>query len=328
MTPMALTIFDEQVSRKPNQYPWTEDFMTVMHNGFWTDKEFNFSSDIHDFKVNLSDTDKEIIIRALSAIGQIEIAVKTFWAKLGDNLPHPSIVDMGIVMGNVEVIHNNGYERLLSVLDLDDIFEENLKLDWINGRVKYLKKYTHRYYKDSKKQFVYALILFTLFVENVSLFSQFYVVNWFGKQNALKDTRQMTAYTVLEEDIHAKVGITIVNTIREELPELFDDELEEKIIHEAEQAFIAESKIIDWMVNGKEDEFLSADILKEFIKNRINESLEQIGYKGIFEVDQKLLAKTEWFDEEILGNSATDFFHARPVDYSKKSKSFDEDDLF
>jgi ribonucleoside-diphosphate reductase beta chain len=328
MTPMALTIFDEQVSRKPNQYPWTEDFMTVMHNGFWTDKEFNFSSDIHDFKVNLSDTDKEIIIRALSAIGQIEIAVKTFWAKLGDNLPHPSIVDMGIVMGNVEVIHNNGYERLLSVLDLDDIFEENLKLDWINGRVKYLKKYTHRYYKDSKKQFVYALILFTLFVENVSLFSQFYVVNWFGKQNALKDTRQMTAYTVLEEDIHAKVGITIVNTIREELPELFDDELEEKIINEAEQAFIAESKIIDWMVNGKEDEFLSADILKEFIKNRINESLGQIGYKSIFEVDQKLLAKTEWFDEEILGNSATDFFSQRPVDYSKSNKSFDQDDLF
>lgn len=299
-----------------------------MHDGHWTHREFNFSSDVQDFKTKLTDQEKQIIIRALSAIGQIEIAVKTFWAKLGDNLPHPSIQDMGYVMANIEVIHNDGYERLLDVLDMQEVFEENLKLEWIQGRVKYLKKYTHRYYKDSKKQFVYALILFTLFVENVSLFSQFYIINWFGRKNYLKDTRQMTAYTVLEEDIHSKVGIKLVNTIRDEMPELFDDELEERILHEAEEAFKCESKIVDWMVNGVNEESLSAPLLKEFIKARINDSLEQIGYKKKFEVDEELLTQTTWFDEEVLGNSMTDFFNSRPVEYAKNNKSFDEDDLF
>ena len=33
-------------------------------------------------------------------------------------------------------------------------------------------------------------------------------------------------------------------------------------------------------------------------------------------------------EEELLGNNMTDFFHSRPVEYSKKSQSFDEDDLF
>jgi ribonucleoside-diphosphate reductase beta chain len=211
---------------------------------------------------------------------------------------------------------------------MQDFFEENLKLEWIQGRVKYLKKYTHRYYKDSKKQFVYALILFTLFVENVSLFSQFYIINWFGRKNYLKDTRQMTAYTVLEEDIHSKVGIKLVNTIRNEMPELFDDELEERILHEAEEAFKSESKIVDWMVNGVDENGLSAPILKEFIKQRINESLDQIGYKKKFEVDEELLQETTWFDEEVLGNAMTDFFNSRPVEYAKNNKSFDEGDLF
>ena len=32
------------------------------------------------------------MLERLSAIGQIEVAVKKFWAKLGDNLPHPSLV--------------------------------------------------------------------------------------------------------------------------------------------------------------------------------------------------------------------------------------------
>jgi ribonucleoside-diphosphate reductase beta chain len=324
-----MSIFDEQISRKPNKYPWTEKFIEAMHNGFWTDKEFSFKSDLHQFKTQLTDQEREIIVRTLSAIGQIEVAVKTFWAKLGDNLPHPSLSDLGFVMANVEVIHNNAYERLLSVLDMEDVFEENLKLEWIQGRVKYLKKYTHRFYKDSKKQYLYALILFTLFVENVSLFSQFYVINWFGRnKSVLKDTDQQVRYTRNEEMIHALVGVKIINTIREELPELFDEELETKILQEAEQAFISESKIIDWMVNGIDEKGLTAPILKEFIKNRINESLVQIGFKKVFDIDEVLLDETSWFEEELMGSNMTDFFHSKSVEYSKKGQCYEEDELF
>jgi ribonucleoside-diphosphate reductase beta chain len=322
-------IFEEQISRKPNLYPWTEQFIEAMHNGFWTDKEFSFKADVQQFKTELTDQEREIIVRTLSAIGQIEVAVKTFWAKLGENLPHPSLQDLGYVMANIEVIHNSAYERLISVLDLEDVFDENLKLEWIQGRVKYLKKYTHKFYKDSKKQYLYALILFTLFVENVSLFSQFYIINWFARfKNVLKDTDQQVKYTRNEENIHALVGIKIINTIREEHPELFDEDLQERILHEAEEAFKSESKIVDWMVNGINEDGLSADILKEFIKNRINESLSQINFPKVFKIDEKLLSSTFWFTEELLGNNMTDFFHSKDTGYSKKSQCFSEDDLF
>ena len=322
-------IFDEQISRKPNHYPWTEEFIDSMHNGFWTHKEFSFKSDVQQFKVKLTDQEREIIIRCLSAIGQIEVAVKTFWAKLGENLPHPSLQDLGYVMANTEVIHNNAYERLLTVLGLEDVFEENLKLEWIQGRVKYLKKYTHRYYKDSKKQYLYSIILFTLFVENVSLMSQFYIINWFARnKNLLKDTDQQVKYTRNEEHIHALVGMKIINTIRGEYPELFDKELEEKILAEAKEAYESEAKIIDWMVNGLQEEGLSAALLKEFVKDRINESLKGIGFSEVYETDDKVIKISSWFNEELLGNNMTDFFHSRPVEYSKKSQSFSEDDLF
>ena len=264
-----------------------------------------------------------------TAIGQIEVAVKKFWSKLGDNLPHPSLTDLGYVMANIEVIHNNAYERLLKVLGLEDIFEKNLQLDFIEGRVKYLRKYNHKFYKDSKKQYVYSIILFTLFVENVSLFSQFYIINWFNRyRNVLKDTGQQVKYTRNEENIHALAGIKIINTIRSEHPELFDEELEQRIATEAKAAFVAESNIIDWMVNGFNEKGLNAEILKEFIKNRINDSLEKIGFDSAFDVDTSLLEDTMWFEEELMGNNATDFFHSRPVEYSKNSQTFDADDLF
>ena len=325
----AVSIFEEQVSRKPDRFPWTEEFMEAMHNGFWTDKEFSFSSDVQDFKVSLTDEEREMVTRCLSAISQIEVAVKTFWANVGQNLPHPSITDLGYVMANVEVIHNNAYERLLEILEMEDVFEENLKLDIIQNRVKYLRKYNHRYYSDSKKQFVYSLILFTLYVENVSLFSQFYTINYFNRfKNVLKDVSQQVAYTSREEMIHAQVGIKLINTIREEHPELFDEELKERIKDSCLKAYKAESRIIEWSVNGYDSEHLSSSIMKNFIKNRLNESLKAIGFEECFDVDAESLKKTQWFDEDVLGNTATDFFFKRPTEYSKKDKSYDVEDLF
>jgi ribonucleoside-diphosphate reductase beta chain len=326
---MKMNIFTEQVARKPDRYPWTNDFINAMWEGHWTPNEFNFRSDIQNFKADLTTEEQDVITKTLSAIGQIEIAVKKFWARLGDVLPHPSITDMGLVMAQIEVVHNRAYEKLLDVLQLNHFFEENLKLDIINGRVKYLKKYLEKNYQNNEKQFVYSLVLFTLFVENVSLFSQFYIISWFNRfRNVLKDTAQQVQYTAKEENLHAQIGIKLIQTIRQEMPELFDEELIQKIKFEANEAFSAESKIIDWILGDYSGERIDQYVLKEYIKQRINDSLSQIGIGKIFEIDPNSVRDFEWMDEEVLGNTSTDFFYKRPVEYAKKSQVFSAEDLF
>ncbi len=322
-------IFDEQVARKPDLYPWCTEYIHAMWAGHWTPNEFDFKADLHQFRTEMTPQEQIIVVNTLSAIGQIEIAVKRFWARLGDNLPHPSLVDLGLVMAGVEVIHNRAYEKLLDVLNLSAAFEENLKLDIIKGRVAYLRKYLDKSYTDQRKQYVYSLVLFTLFVENVSLFSQFYIILWFNRyRNVLKDTAQQVQYTKNEELIHAQVGVKLIQTIMVEYPDLFDDDLRAKIEYEAQEAFKAESKIVDWMVGDYSVENLSAPLLKEYIKNRINESLVQVGCRAVLPVDEEALKQARWMDEEVLGNSATDFFNKKPVDYAKKHTTFNEADLF
>ncbi len=322
-------IFDEQLSRKPDRYPWATDFIHPMWAGHWTPNEFTFSADLQNYLVDLTDQEREVVKNTLSAIGQIEIAVKKFWSRLGDNLPHPSLVDLGLVMAQIEVIHNRAYEKLLDTLQLENVFAENLKLDIIKGRVAYLRKYLDKPYKDQRKQYVYSLILFTLFVENVSLFSQFYIILWLNRfRNVLKDTAQQVDYTKREETIHAQVGIKLVQVIREEHPELFDTELAAKVAHEAKEAFAAESKIIDWMLGDYEGERLSRPILKEYVKSRINDSLVAIDFAPVFEINEVLLSQTTWMDEEVLGNTSVDFFQKRPTEYSKGGGGFSEEEMF
>lgn len=323
-------LFEEQISRKPDQYPWTKMFIDAMWNGHWTPNEFTFQSDLHDYKVNLTEEERNVIKNTLSAIAQIEVAVKKFWSKLGDNLPHPSINDLGTGMANIEMIHNRAYEKLLDVLGLEYIFEENLKLDIIKGRVKYLRKYTHKYYENNKKQYVYALILFTLFVENVSLFSQFYVIRWFyANKNVIKDTAKQVGYTTREETLHALVGIKLINTIRSEYPEFFDQELSERVKSEAIEAFNAEAKIVDWILGDYEVKYtdikkgsLTKDVIKEFIKKRLNDSLIEIGFDPAFEdLNEELLKESEWFEVFTKAMISTDFFANRPTEYIKDDEA-------
>lgn len=322
-------LFDKPTSNKVNEYPWTSQFMKTMHDGHWTVDEFNFQSDIQDFKVNLTEQEQGVIIRTLTAISQVEEEVKQFWGRLGEHFPHKSMINMGLVMGNTEVIHNDAYERLGKVLELEDQIEELKAESAIANRVKYLGKRNHRYYKDSKQHYIHAMILFTLLVENVSLFSQFYIVLWLGRyKNVLKDTNQQVLYTKNEELIHGQIGTKLVNVLREEYPELFDAELEALIYDEIDNAMSGECDLIDWLLGDYEGERLSKAVLKEFVKTRFNSTMTDIGFKAPFEIDPVLERDYEWMMEEVLGSSKVDFFHKRPVDYAKKGRAFTVEDLF
>jgi ribonucleoside-diphosphate reductase beta chain len=253
--------------------------------------------------------------------------VKDFWANLGRNLRHPAIKDLGYVMAYTEVIHNQAYERLLEVLGLEAVFEENLKIDVVRARVNYLRKHAQRVYEDDRKQYIYSIILFTLFVENVSLFSQFYTIMWFNRfKNVLKDTAQQVQYTKNEETLHAQIGIKIINTLRQEYPDLFDFELTERIREECLEAFKAESNLIDWMIGDYADENISAEILKNYVSTRLQDSLKSIGIRSPL-TDWPMI-ETLWMDEEVFGTNKTDFFHKNPVDYTENDVAYDPKELF
>lgn len=327
-------LFERQVERLPDLYPWAQDFIEAMQDGFWTAKKFTFDSDVTDYQLNLTEQEREVVKRCLAAIAQIEVAVKKFWARLGDNLPHPSITDLGITMGYIEVIHNNAYEKLLKKLGLVNVFKENMNVPAIAGRVGYLNKHNDKIYGDDRKQYIYSLILFTLFVENVSLFSQFFILLWFNRyDNRFKDAANQVKYTRNEELLHAQAGIKIINTLRKEYPELFDAELEAKIVEETREAFLAECALIDWMLgdfhkvglDAKGNERpLNAKLLKTYIADRFNQSLIDIGYERQFAVNPEQLKQTFWMTEGLLAPPKVDFFHGENTTYQQADQPDDD----
>ena len=77
-----------------------------------------------------------------------------------------------------------------------------------------------------------------------------------------------------------------------------------------------------------ENEFLSETILNNYLRNRVNESMRRIGFAFEFPVNEDMLEVSEWMDEEVYASALSDFFHKKPIDYAKKTKSFTSEDLF
>ena len=322
-------IFRKRVNLKPYEYPDLEEYVDAIRHSYWVHTEFNYTSDIQDIKVNLTEKERSAVTRAMLAISQIEVAVKSFWGKIYDKMPKPEIGSVGATFAESEVRHADAYSNLIKLIGLNKEFENLMEVPAIRRRVKYLERTIANSKSIENRDYFESIILFSMFIENVSLFSQFLVIMSFNKhKNLLKGMSNAVEATSKEEDIHAKFGFDLVNVIKAENPTWWTPELIEDIIDATKVAYESEAEVVEWIFENGELDFLTKAQTLEFIKDRFNRSLNNIGIDSIFEIDSTILKKTEWFDDEILTTKHTDFFHKRSINYSKKAKSVTEDDLF
>lgn len=322
-------IFKKRIPLKPHEYPELLEYVDAIRHSYWIHTEFNFTSDIQDFKVHTTESEQTAISRAMLAIAQIEVSVKTFWGDIYKKMPKPEIGSVGFTFAESEVRHQDAYAHLLEILGMNEEFEKVKEIPVIIDRISYLEKSIRNARSDDNKEYAQSILLFSLFVEHVSLFSQFLIIMGFNKhKNIFKGISNVIEATSKEEQIHGLFGIDIINIIQKEHPEWFDEEYTTLIIESCEEAYKAESKIVDWIFEKGELEWMSSQVVKEFIKNRFNNSLASIGLPKIFEVDEKMVEETEWFNDEVIGTKHGDFFVKRSINYNKRNKSITGDDLF
>ncbi|WP_405293992.1 ribonucleotide-diphosphate reductase subunit beta [Algibacter sp. Ld11] len=322
-------IFEKRINLKPYEYPALNDYVDAIRHSYWIHSEFNFTSDIQDFKTRLTPIEQNAIKNTMLAISQIEVAVKSFWGDIYNKMPKPEIGSVGATFAESEVRHHDAYSHLLEILGLNNEFKNLKKKPVIMRRVHYLETALKNAKSENNKDYAESILLFSLFIEHVSLFSQFLIIMAFNKhKNMLKGVSNVVEATSKEEQIHGDFGIDIIKIIKEENPTWFDDEHADLIKKLCIEAFESESDIVDWIFEDGELDFLPKNVVNEFIKNRFNNSLESIGIEKVFEVNEDLVQKTEWFDDEIIGTKHGDFFVKRSINYSKRTKSITSDDLF
>ena len=330
-------LFTERIAYKPFEYPeyYTEGWLKQAQ-AFWLHTEISMQGDVKDWKENLNESEKNLVGNILLGFAQTECAVSDYWTNMVTNwFPKHEIRQMAMMFGSQETIHAVAYSYLNETLGLEDFeafLHEEATADKFDLLMNTSADYTHTDLSTmpkARKEVARSLAIFSAFAEGVSLYSSFAVLYSFQLRNLLKGIGQQMKWSVRDESLHSRMGCQLFNHMCEEYPEL-REESKEDIYSAARLIVELEEKFIDKMFEMGDLENLKSSDLKEFIKQRTNDKLKELGYEEIFVVNQEKSSKLDWFYHLTGGVTHTDFFAIRPTDYSKAGEDddWDEDSLF
>jgi ribonucleoside-diphosphate reductase beta chain len=320
-------LFDERIPYKPFEYPeyYTEGWLKQAQ-AFWLHTEIPMSGDVKDWNEKLTDPEKNLVGNILLGFAQTECAVSDYWTqKVVGWFPKHEIQQMAMMFGSQETIHAVAYSYLNETLGLEN-FEAFLQDEATMERFDNLVSYEG----TDKIGIAKSLAIFSAFAEGVSLYSAFAVLYSFQLRNLLKGIGQQMKWSVRDESLHSKMGCQLFRHMCQENPKLLED-CKKDVIDAAEAMLKAEERYIDKMFEQGDIENLKANDLKQFIRKRLNEKINELGYTNIrkyFEYDAEGASKLDWFYHLTGGHTHTDFFAVRPTDYSKANEGEDFEDIW
>jgi len=328
-------LFEERIPFKPFEYPtYFNDGWMPQQQAHWLHTEISMQGDVKDWNEHLSPSEKNLVGNILLGFAQTECAVQDYWSTFVTRwFPKHEIKQMAVTFGASETIHATAYSYLNETLGLED-FEAFLHEPTIANKFELLTETTNDWTHEdlatnaeARAEVGRSLAIFSAFAEGVALFSSFAVLYSFQMRNMLKGIGQQMKWSIRDESLHSKMGCQLFRHMCEEYPELLEQS--KSAIEDAARLMVEmEHKFIDKMFEMGDLENIKAADLKEFIKERANNKLVELGYEGIFEYNKDKAGELEWFYHLSGGETHTDFFATRPTDYSKANEGEDWGDLF
>jgi len=306
---------------KPFEYQTAFDFYKDQHRAHWLADEVPLASDLNDWKLKLTEPEKNLIGNILKSFAQTEVHVNDYWStKVSVWFPKPEIQAMARVFADFESIHAEAYARLNEELGLDN-FKAFLEDEVSKAKIDRLVETPG----ETIEERALSLAIFSAFTEGVNLFSSFAILMSFQLRNLMKGTGQIVEWSVRDESLHSKAGCWLFKTLLEEQPELNTAELRNKVAEACQLSVQLEFDFIDKAFEMGDIDGLNTSQLKNFIKARANEKMAELGYNAIYnDIDPGLLKQIEWFGHLTSGKTHQDFFAGRVTSYSKSTADWDD----
>lgn len=314
-------ITEPRIYYKPFEYQDAFNFYKDQHRAHWLADEVPLASDLNDWKLKLSEPEKNLIGNILKSFAQTEVHVNDYWStKVSVWFPKPEVQAMARVFADFESIHAEAYARLNEELGLDD-FAAFMEDETSKNKIERLIEVPGTTIEEK----ALSLAIFSAFTEGVNLFSSFAVLMSFQLRNLMKGTGQIVEWSVRDESLHSKAGCWLFRKLLEEQPELNTSTLRTKIVEACELSVKLEFDFIEKAFEMGDIDGLNKEQLKAFIKARANEKLVELGYQAIYnDIDPNLLKQMEWFGHLTSGKTHQDFFAGRVTSYAKSTADWSD----
>ena len=301
----------------------------------WTVEEVDFSTDVSDLRLRMNAAERHLINRLVAFFATGDSIVSN---NLVLNLyKHINAPEARMYLSRQlyeEALHVQFYLTLLDTY-IPDIQEREQAfaaihnipsirkkaefcLKWIDS-INSLDKLNT---KEERRKFLLNLICFAACIEGLFFFAAFAYVYFLRSRGLLHGLAAGTNWVFRDESMHMAFAFDVVDTVREEEPELFDDELTAEVRRMLMDGVDAEAQFAEDLLAGGVAGLSVAD-MRSYLEYVADRRMERLGLPVIYG-SKNPLAFMELQDVQELSN----FFERKVSAYQvgvTGAVGFDED---
>jgi len=220
-----------------------------------------------------------------------------------------------------EAIHTHSYQYIVESLGLDEgeIFNMYREVDAIYNKDEFVLSFNEGIFDpnfktgtlEADQKFVENIVVFSIIMEGIFFYSSFAVMFGFQRQNKMVGSAEQIQYIMRDESQHLNFGINLINTIKEEQPEIWTPAFQEHLVRlirqgtELEYTFARE--VFPRGIFG-----MNAENFKEYIQYIADRRLVCIGLPIQYGSQNPF----PWMSEAIDLSKEKNFFETRVTEYS------------
>ncbi len=243
---------------RPMRYPaFFEMYKNAIKNT-WTVEEIDFSSDLTDLARRMNPAERHLIHRlvAFFATGD-SIVSNNLVLNLYQHINSPEARMYLSRQLYEEALHVQFYLTLLDnyIPDMEErekAFQAIHTIPSIKKKGEFCFKWIDSIYglqairtKDDQKSFLLNLVCFACCIEGLFFFGAFAYVYFLRSKGFLNGLAAGTNWVFRDESCHIEFALEVIRTVRRENPELFDLELQQKIIEMMKEAVDCEMQFAE-----------------------------------------------------------------------------------
>lgn len=307
----------------PMKHEWAWQYYNAANSNHWLPTEISMQLDIEQWKSDkiLSQDERHAFETVLGFFTTADsIAANNIVIATYRHVTSPEIRMYLLRQAYEEAIHTHAYQYIVESLGMDEpkIFNMYRERKSIYNKASFILSFNEGIFdKDFKtgtfendQKFLENLCIFSLIMEGIFFYSSFAVMFGFQRQGKLTGSAEQIQYIMRDESMHLNFGCQLINTIREEQPELWTAEFQAKIVANVKEAARLEytfaQEVFPAGIFG-----MNATGFRQYIEHIADRRLERVGLPTQFNVTNPF----PWMSEAIDLPKEKNFFETRVTEY-------------
>ena len=308
----------------PFKYDWAWQKYLDGSANHWMPQEINMTNDIVLWKSEdgLTEDERVIVKRNLGFFSTADsLVANNLVLALYRLITNPECRQYILRQSLEEAIHTHAYQYCIESLGMDEgeIFNMYREVPCVARKASWGLKYTQEISdpdfktgtEETDKQLLRNLIAFYCVLEGIFFYCGFTQILSMGRRNKMTGTAEQFQYILRDESMHVNFGIDVINQIKIENPNLWDEQMKSdaaQMILEGTELEIQYAR--DTMPRGVLG--MNAAMMEEYLKFIANRRLTQLG------LDEEFTGVSNpfpWMSEIIDLRKEKNFFETRVTEY-------------